>query len=234
MMRRALAGLVMLAIAAFTVMLLAAMQSLPPSNRVDLAAEVSRHLADSGVRHPVTAVLLNFRAYDTLLEIAVLLAALFGVFVVAKPTGTTTRPVPDDAILGSVARGLVPVMLIVAGYVLWAGAHRPGGAFQAAAIVAAAAVLMNLAHLLPAWGLPSAVQRAGLIAGLVCFLVAAAPVYVPGTLLGFPVAWAGTMILVIETSLTLSLGLLLATLFLCLAHDRGLNVQPSTTETVDR
>ncbi len=32
----------------------------------------------SGVTHPVTAVLLNFRGYDTLLEVAVLLIALVG------------------------------------------------------------------------------------------------------------------------------------------------------------
>ena len=34
----------------------------------------------SGVRNPVTAVLLNFRGYDTLLEMGVLLVALLGVW----------------------------------------------------------------------------------------------------------------------------------------------------------
>jgi multisubunit Na+/H+ antiporter MnhB subunit len=33
-------------------------------------------MPESGVDHPVTAVLLNFRSYDTLLEIAVLLLAV--------------------------------------------------------------------------------------------------------------------------------------------------------------
>ena len=37
-----------------------------------LAQTVSETLAASGVSNPVTAVLLNFRAYDTLLELAVL------------------------------------------------------------------------------------------------------------------------------------------------------------------
>lgn len=232
MMRRVLAGLVLLAVGVFTLLLLVAMDGLPPSGRVDLAAEVSRHLTDSGVRHPVTAVLLNFRAYDTLLEVAVLLAALFGVFVVAKPAGAAPPPTATDDVLGALARTLVPVMLVVAGYLLWAGAHRPGGAFQAAAIVAAAAVLLNLARLLPAWGLPRAWLRVGLAGGLLCFLVAAAPLYVPGTLLGFPPQWAGTMILAIESSLLLSLGLLLAALFLCLARDR--EPQPQSLETDGR
>lgn len=231
MMRRTLTVLLVLAIGVFTVLLLAAIQSLPPSSSVDLTAEVSRHLVASGVRHPVTAVLLNFRAYDTLLEVAVLLVALFGVFVVAQPPGATARAPSTDAVLGALARGLVPVMLIVAGYLLWAGAHRPGGAFQAAAIVAAAAVLLNLARLVPAWGLPSTRLRVGLAGGLVCFIVAAAPVYVPGTLLGFPTAWAGTMILAIEASLLISLGLLLAALFLCLALDR--EPQPRSPRQTD-
>lgn len=44
-----------------------------------LAQEVTANLAESGVSNPVTAVLLNFRAYDTLLELAVLLAAALGI-----------------------------------------------------------------------------------------------------------------------------------------------------------
>ena len=44
-----------------------------------LAPLVEAYLAESGVRHPVTAVLLNYRGYDTLLEIAVLQAAVLGV-----------------------------------------------------------------------------------------------------------------------------------------------------------
>ena len=48
-----------------------------------LAPLVAGTLAQSGVTHPVTAVLLNFRGYDTLLEIAVLLIALIGLTAVA-------------------------------------------------------------------------------------------------------------------------------------------------------
>ncbi len=40
-------------------------------------------MAASGVEHPVTAVLLNFRGYDTLLEIAVLLLALLVMLAVS-------------------------------------------------------------------------------------------------------------------------------------------------------
>jgi multisubunit Na+/H+ antiporter MnhB subunit len=43
----------------------------------DLALE---RVPESGVSNPVTAVLLNFRAYDTLLELAVLMAAILGIW----------------------------------------------------------------------------------------------------------------------------------------------------------
>ncbi|MFN2337821.1 MAG: hypothetical protein ABR544_02485, partial [Gammaproteobacteria bacterium] len=44
--------------------------------RISLPELVQEHLGTSGVSHPVTAVLLNFRAHDTLLEIGVLLLAV--------------------------------------------------------------------------------------------------------------------------------------------------------------
>jgi len=51
----------------------------PLADRVStLPAEIDRVLPQTGVSHPVTAVLLNLRAWDTLLELAVLLLALLG------------------------------------------------------------------------------------------------------------------------------------------------------------
>jgi multisubunit Na+/H+ antiporter MnhB subunit len=45
----------------------------------------------SGVTHPVTAVLLNFRSYDTLLEVAVLLSAAFAVLPLAATKAITDQ-----------------------------------------------------------------------------------------------------------------------------------------------
>ena len=50
------------------------------SSPTGLEEQVATHLDTSGVGNPVTAVLLNFRGYDTLLEMAVLLVALLGVW----------------------------------------------------------------------------------------------------------------------------------------------------------
>ncbi len=51
-----------------------------PADGPGLAPVVAGRLAESGVENPVTAVLLNFRGYDTLLEAGVLLLALIGVW----------------------------------------------------------------------------------------------------------------------------------------------------------
>ena len=117
------------------------------------------------------------------------------------------------------ARLAVPLMLIVAIYLLWAGAHRPGGAFQAAAILAAGAVLLHLVGLLPGWVQPARWLRWGLAGGFLIFVALAAVMLAEGSLLQYPPAWAGGLTLLIESGLTVSLGLILAGLFLFLSTD---------------
>ncbi|MDP2431666.1 MAG: DUF4040 domain-containing protein [Pseudomonadota bacterium] len=194
-----------------------------PEPAISLPREVAAAMDASGVAHPVTAVLLNFRGYDTLLEVAVLWLALLGVLAVAGGRAPGRAPVTPRSARASLkvprllARVLAPLALLVAGYLLWAGAHQPGGAFQAGAVLAAAAVLLNLAGLLPGGATPRWVLRAGLGFGLLVFLAVAAAVMGQGVLLQYPPAWAGALIMLIETGLTLSIGLTLAGLFLALS-----------------
>ncbi|HSW41394.1 MAG TPA: hydrogenase subunit MbhD domain-containing protein [Patescibacteria group bacterium] len=192
-----------------------------PLPALRLAAMVREHLAQSGVAHPVTAVLLNFRGYDTLLEVAVLLLAIVGILAVAPARRAGAARVPVDPVLAILARLLVPPMIVVAGYLLWAGAYRPGGAFQAAAVLAAAGVLLHLAGLIPAWVSPGRTLRSGFAGALLVFLAVAAALLVEGSLLQYPPEWAGELILLIEAALTLSLGVVLAGLFLLLSGRRA-------------
>ena len=200
-------------------LLLAVLDAPLPALR--LPAMVAANMAQSGVTHPVTAVLLNFRGYDTLLEVAVLLLALLGMLALAPPRPTSAGRAPVDPVLATLARLLAPLMILVAGYLLWAGAHQPGGAFPAAAVLAAAGVLLHLAGLLPAWASPGWVLRLGLAGAFLVFLAVAAALLAQGSLLQFPPAWAGALILLIEAGLTLSLGLVLTGLFLLLSGRRG-------------
>ena len=184
-----------------------------PSEAPGLSAMVADNVDASGVSNQVTAVLLNFRAYDTLLEMAVLLLALLSVWSLGDKH--EFRESAPGAVLDMLSRLLIPLFVLVAGYLLWIGANAPGGAFQAGAVLAAAGVLMLLTGWRPGvWfmGLP---LRIALIFGLLVFVTAAVTVQLAGwQLLEFPLSVAGTLILLIEAAATLSIGITLAALFL--------------------
>jgi multisubunit Na+/H+ antiporter MnhB subunit len=195
-----------------------AVWTLPPDG-AGLGKDVTANLDRSGVSNPVTAVLLNFRGYDTLLEVMVLLLALLG----AWSLGMTTprREAAPGLVLDTLSRLLAPLLILVAAYLLWAGAHAPGGAFQAGAVLAAAGVLMLLAG----WRLPAALAalplRLVLVAGPATFLLlAVTTLLLEGRLLQFSPEWAGRLILIIETTATISIGATLIALFLGAPPDK--------------
>lgn len=172
-------------------------------------------LPRSGVTNPVTAVILNYRAYDTLIELSVLLLALVGVQALRAglPDPAGPRP-PLDPVLGSYARMLTPFLHLVALYLLWAGGHRPGGAFQAGSILAGMGVLLMLAGMTPEPHLRLVIVRAGWIAGVFVFAACGLLALVPGgAFLEWPPAAAKLVILAIEAAGTLSISLCLLGLF---------------------
>ncbi|WP_242476684.1 hydrogenase subunit MbhD domain-containing protein [Halochromatium glycolicum] len=178
-----------------------------------LTQQVNTHLPESGVEHPVTAVLLNFRGYDTLLEIAVLLLALIGVWSLA--TASNLGDTTPEPVLAALSRLLAPLMILVAAYLVWVGAHAPGGAFQAGSVLGAAGVLLRLSG----WRLPAGAAgwplRLVLALGVAVFaFIGIAVIGLGEPLLGYPTAWAKHAILVIELAATLSIGAILASLFI--------------------
>ncbi len=188
-----------------------AVLSLPPVAQ-GLGEQVRQHLQVSGVESPVTAVLLNFRGYDTLLEIAVLALATVAIWSVA------TMPRRRRGLAGPVlvffVQVLVPFMVLLAGYLLWSGSHAEGGAFQAGVVLAAAALLVILAGApLPA-GAGGWPLRVGLMLGLLVFLGVGVLVTTTGrNFLELPPAWAGGLILMIEAAAAISIGASLALAF---------------------
>lgn len=185
---------------------------LPPDS-AGLRPAVAAQMAASGVEHPVTAVLLNFRGYDTLLELAVLLLAGLGVWSLAPAVPPTTGA--PGMMLDNLPRRLVPLMVLVAGYLLWRGASGPGGAFQAGAVLGAAGVLLLLAG----WRLPVRWQgwplRLMLVSGVAVFAgVGLLVIPWSGLLLAYPLSAAGALILLIEATATLAIGATLVALFL--------------------
>lgn len=184
-----------------------------PAQSPGLSVYTAENLDISGVSNPVTAVLLNYRAYDTFLELGVLLLALLGVWSLGS--AGSQAPSTPEPVLDSLSRMLVPVLIMVAGYLLWAGAYFPGGAFQAGAVLGAAGVLLLLAG----WrinktlaGLP---LRIALVMGMVVFALVGVVLILPGgQLFELPPAYAGVLILLIEAVATLSIAISLVALFM--------------------
>lgn len=177
---------------------------------------VEENLSNSGVTNPVTAVLLNFRAYDTLLEVAVLLIVVIAVLPIRnhkRPLIQHIDTAHHDLVLSSLQRWLAPAVLMFAGYLLWAGATQPGGAFQAGALLAGACVLMFQTGAYRV-NYTSIMARSLIACGLAMFIaVGIALIWFEGSLLKYPVENAGVLILLIESCATVSIALGLASLY---------------------
>jgi multisubunit Na+/H+ antiporter MnhB subunit len=162
----------------------------------------------TGVDNPVTAVLLNYRAYDTLMELAVLLAALLGIWSLGPASPGFQRSGP---VLAGMVSWVVPLLIVAGGYMLWVGGYAPGGAFQAGALLGAAGVIVRLAGD-PQAGLPGeAAQRWLLVLGVLVFTLVGLGLMLFGAgFLTYPPKLAKWLILLIESAATLAIGVALA------------------------
>lgn len=205
-----------LASAATTVVLAAAVLALPPG-REGLAPLVTERLADHGVSNPVTGVLLDFRAYDTLMESIVLLVALVAVWALTPASAWGGVPgmrqhARPDGVLAMFGRLLPPIGLVMAVYLVWAGSSQPGGAFQAGTVLAAVWLLVVMAGIYDEPPISSGLLRTALVAGPAVFLAIGIAGLGAGALLAYPDEYAYGLILLIEFTLTFSIGATLALL----------------------
>lgn len=112
---------------------------------------------DTLVPNMVTAVLADYRGYDTMFETTVVFIAGLAIFSilgvgtmkearegrVAPPLNLRTVA-PHDLIIRITCRLLVPPIQIFAFYVLAHGHHSPGGGFQGGVIMAASLIMLEL------------------------------------------------------------------------------------------
>jgi multisubunit Na+/H+ antiporter MnhB subunit len=190
-----------------------------PEHAPTLAPEVLANIAVTEVGNPITAVLLAFRAMDTLLEAIVLLFALIGVWSLAPDRAWGGRPgllqsAGPNGMLAFAARALAPIGVVTGMYVFWIGADHPGGKFQGATILAAMWLLVMMAGLADAPPISRRWLRWLLVAGPLAFIaVGVLGAVTAGAFLSYPQGYAKTLILVIEfalmPTLTLVLGLML-------------------------
>lgn len=94
-----------------------------PAENSYISQAATHRVKEAGVESPVTAVLIHFRGYDTLLEVTVMFLVAIG----AMAVGTSKEDhqpslliAPDEKLLAKpMIRILLPVMLTVSIYYLW-------------------------------------------------------------------------------------------------------------------
>lgn len=200
----------------------------PPGENLTAEA-IAPLLVESGVASPVTAILLNFRGYDTLLEVMVLFLAGLGIWSQATvdPTNPLVFPAPathptkayepgpgSELILATLVGILIPLMILVAGYLTWAGEFQAGGAFQGGALLGGAGILMIIAEPQRLSAIPPPLIRAGIVIGPAIFLMVGVFCFAyGGNFLEYPRPRSGFWLGLIEFGVAISIGITLTTLF---------------------
>jgi multisubunit Na+/H+ antiporter MnhB subunit len=181
----------------------------PPSLAPDAAAAADG--AGAGLGNPITAVLMSYRSFDTMLEKVVLILAVVGVWSVGSDKAWGSSPAPfrrskPDAPMVFLAQMLAPIGVLIGIHIFWTGADAPGGAFQGGALLAAMWMVVMMARL----GEPPRVDarwlRVALVAGPAVFLVnGLAGELVAGSFFAYPPSLAKPIILFIEAFMLLSI-----------------------------
>ena len=219
--REGLTGLTRLFTAGLCLLVAAALAGvvlLLPDEGPTLAPQSMHSLPETGLGNPVTAVLIAYRSFDTMLEKVVLVLAVVGVWSLAADRywgggpgeARAERPEPTLAFFAQV---LAPIGILVGVHVFWVGADEPGGAFQGGAILAAMWMIVMMARLTEAPQTNAFWLRVALVAGPVVFLaVGVAGAVVAGGYFAYPPGLAKPLILFIETFMTFTIAVTLAML----------------------
>jgi len=105
-----------------------------------------------GAPNVITGILLTFRAFDTIGEVAVLFMVAAGVGLVlsgktsAEASGSPESKTPASEIVRTATQILLPLIAIFAAYIIMNGHISAGGGFQGGAVIASAVLLLLLAN----------------------------------------------------------------------------------------
>jgi len=102
--------------------------------------------ANEGVANAVTTVVVYFRGFDTLGEIAVLFIAALGIGLMLGENKHCTIKAQSNFMLHAGAKLLFPIITLYGVYVMVYGHLSPGGGFQGGVIIASGVLLLLISH----------------------------------------------------------------------------------------
>lgn len=131
----------------------------------DPNSPASRHLSphfigktfeETSVPNLVTAILADYRGFDTMLETIVIFSAGIAIMAMlgsgfgASSAGTGEKQIPvavrKDLIVQTSCRLLIPIIQLFALYVVIHGHHSPGGGFQGGVILGSSLIFVAIAY----------------------------------------------------------------------------------------
>lgn len=209
--QRAINILIISLVSVLTVLLIVAFIEQPVHDNI-LRSLALDNMDKTGVSNPVTAVLLNYRAYDTYMEFAVFLCVAVAVVPYVLDVQLPANKRSSESQVLSIAKIFIPLSIIMGGYLLWIGSTQPGGAFQASSLLASCLVLLSLANV-KTIDFSKVRIRLLLSSGLLAFVAVITLSFfqTQGFIILQPV-FAGALILFIEFFATFAISV---TLFLC-------------------
>jgi len=98
--------------------------------------------AQEGVANAVTTVVVYFRGFDTLGEIAVLFIAALGIGLMLSAQTKEADKEESNFILQKASKMLFPIIMLFGVYVMIYGHLSPGGGFQGGVIIASGVLLL--------------------------------------------------------------------------------------------
>jgi len=132
--------------AAFVLTLLNILLQNIPQNIQSAGDELLKLNTQDGVSNAVTTVVVYFRGFDTLGEIAVLFIASLGIGLMLHSNEKCDIKSQSNFILQSASKLLFPIILLFGIYVMIYGHLSPGGGFQGGVIIASGILLLLISY----------------------------------------------------------------------------------------
>ena len=134
----------------------------------------------TGAVNVVSAIYLNARLFDTVLEVLVFAVAVLGVhfYLTARGAPEPVESIPESGVVRVAADVLLPLILLIAAYIVVHGHLSPGGGFSGGVIAGTGLLLTAIAlgtETISARIRPRLIQRLELGGLLGVLVLAAAP-----------------------------------------------------------